>query len=240
MAALRTDADHNVTDHYDSLSCTAHRITVIELCNNARGNMTATIPGNLWCKTKERQTTTRPPRISCMGSLIELVDTDKHLGVTIGRVTQEDMVKAAIMDLNKGSGMLQSHFKWLPPDVMYSLYKSHCMSVYGSVLCDFQHPSVERFSTAWRKAIFVHALTCILVLTLPCYHQSVTTVIGRPNSCFDGQSLRRQSDPHLPANCSTVPALHFCCQPPLPPTPFSKTGPMSRREPWSETCCTFA
>ena len=35
----------------------------------------------------------------------------------------------------------------------YHLFKTFCMSVYGSQLWDFSAPQCERFYTAWRKAV---------------------------------------------------------------------------------------
>ena len=36
---------------------------------------------------------------------------------------------------------------------MYKLFKSFCMSLYGSVLWDFTSKVMDRFYTAWRKSI---------------------------------------------------------------------------------------
>ena len=94
-----------------------------------------------------------PPVVHLMGDPIECVNQDKHLGTVIGCTTNDGIMDAAIKDFNCRVGMLRAHFKWLPPDCLYSLFKTFCMPLYGSVLWDFSHRSVERFYTAWRKGV---------------------------------------------------------------------------------------
>jgi len=93
------------------------------------------------------------PPVHLMGDPIECVRQDKHLGMVIGSVSNDDVIGMAIRDFNKRVGMLRAHYRWLAPDCLYLLFKSFCMPLYGSVLWDFSHRSVDRFYTAWRKGI---------------------------------------------------------------------------------------
>ena len=88
-----------------------------------------------------------------MGGTIECVTSGTHLGSPIGNVDLDDVMDMAVKDFNQRVGMLRCHFKWLAPDMMYSLFKSFCMPLYGCVLWDFSHQSVEKFFIAWRKAV---------------------------------------------------------------------------------------
>jgi hypothetical protein len=97
--------------------------------------------------------------VSLMDEPIECAAQDKHLGNVIGFFNEEEVIDNVIKDFNKRVGMIRSHFKWLAPDCAYHLFKSFCMPLYGSVLWNFSHRSVNRFYTAWRKAI-----RCILHL----------------------------------------------------------------------------
>ena len=94
-----------------------------------------------------------PPVVHLMGDPIECVTLDKHLGIVIGGTTCDEVIDKAIKDFNCRAGMLKAHYKWLPPDCIYSLFKTFCMPLYGSVLWDFSHRSVERLFTAWRKGV---------------------------------------------------------------------------------------
>eukprot|EP00914_Ancora_sagittata_P028937 GHVO01057094.1.p1 GENE.GHVO01057094.1~~GHVO01057094.1.p1 ORF type:complete len:184 (-),score=1.00 GHVO01057094.1:290-841(-) len=49
--------------------------------------------------------------------------------------------------------MLRFNFSKLPVHVLYTLFKSFCMPLYGSALFDLDSRHMSRFYTAWRKAI---------------------------------------------------------------------------------------
>eukprot|EP00914_Ancora_sagittata_P012336 GHVO01023742.1.p1 GENE.GHVO01023742.1~~GHVO01023742.1.p1 ORF type:complete len:242 (+),score=5.51 GHVO01023742.1:118-843(+) len=93
------------------------------------------------------------PVVHLMGDPIECVAQDKHLGTVIGCITKDEIIATAVKDFNGRVGMLKAHYKWLPPDCIYNLFKTFCMPLYGSVLWDFSHRSVERFYTAWQKGV---------------------------------------------------------------------------------------
>jgi hypothetical protein len=91
--------------------------------------------------------------ITFMGSAIDFVQTDRHLGCQIGNLTADEVIDAAIKDFNVRAATLRSHFFWLLPQAKYCLFKSNCMPLYGCALWDFSHPAIGRFCTAWRKAV---------------------------------------------------------------------------------------
>ena len=103
--------------------------------------------------TRHRLPPSVKPCVQLMGEQIECTSQDKHLGNVIGTFTNDDVITAAVKDFNKRVGMLRAHYKWLSPDALYHLFKSFCMPLYGSVLWDLSHRSMDRFFTAWRKAI---------------------------------------------------------------------------------------
>ena len=49
--------------------------------------------------------------------------------------------------------MLMAQFGNVFSDTRYELFKTYCMPLYGCQLWDFSKPEVDRFYTAWRKAI---------------------------------------------------------------------------------------
>ena len=84
---------------------------------------------------------------------IDVVQQDVHLGCLVGNVDKRARIDAGIKDFLSKTTMLKCHFKLLPVDVMYSLFKTHCMPLYSSVLWDLSDSSIETFYTAWRKSI---------------------------------------------------------------------------------------
>ena len=95
---------------------------------------------------------TAPPPISFMGSNISWVQKDSHLGTLVGNATMAERIEAGVRTFNSKVNMLKCHFKYLPTDIMYTLFKMHCMPLYSCVLWDLAHPSINHFLTAWRKA----------------------------------------------------------------------------------------
>ena len=93
------------------------------------------------------------PNVSFMNGTIERVNQDKHLGNLIGNVAQNQITQAVINEFQRKVNMVKFHFKSLPPDVLYTLFKSHCMPLYGSQLLDLDSRAISGLYTAWRKAI---------------------------------------------------------------------------------------
>ena len=87
------------------------------------------------------------------GKYIDVVQHDVHLGCLVGNVDKRMRIHVGIKEFISKSTMLKCHFRCLPVDVMYSLFKTHCMPLYSSVIWDLTHDSIEMFYTAWRKSI---------------------------------------------------------------------------------------
>lgn len=87
------------------------------------------------------------------GDIIPTVDSDKHLGNTIGANAQEQMINARIVDMYRNTNFLISTFSAANIDIRYSLFKTYCMSVYGAQLWDFSGKYCLRFFVAWRKCV---------------------------------------------------------------------------------------
>ena len=114
------------------------------------------------------------PDVFFMGGNIEVVSSEKHLGNYIGNITQKDLVSRITNDflcrvnmitndflcrVNMITNdflcrvnMVKSHFKHLPVHTIYSLFKSYCMPLYGSLLWDLGSPAMNIFHVAWRKS----------------------------------------------------------------------------------------
>jgi len=93
------------------------------------------------------------PKISFAGKYIEPVAYDKHLGFPVGNITPAYIMTQAINDFLVRVNMVKSHFNHLPPDVIYRLFKTYCMPLYGCPLWDYSKKSIDRFYVTWRKAI---------------------------------------------------------------------------------------
>ena len=91
--------------------------------------------------------------IMFMGKSIARVDYEKHLGFPVGNVKTEQVVTQAINEFIIKVNMVKSHFKFLPPDIMYKLFKTYCMPLYGCPLWDYSDKIMCKFYVAWRKAI---------------------------------------------------------------------------------------
>ncbi len=93
------------------------------------------------------------PDITFMSRKIVIVPYEKHLGFPVGNITFSEIMTKCIIDFMTKVNMVKSHFKHLPPKVMYYLFKTYCMPLYGGPLWDYGSKQVERFYTAWRKAV---------------------------------------------------------------------------------------
>ena len=93
------------------------------------------------------------PSLHFMGGKIEVVAWDKHLGNHIGNISHEEIVSSITNDFQIRVNMVQLHFKWLPTDIIYSIFKTYCVPLYGSQLWDLDSTAINRFYVAWRKAV---------------------------------------------------------------------------------------
>jgi hypothetical protein len=77
----------------------------------------------------------------------------KHLGNVIGPEVKDGNIKKCIIDLLVRTNVTLAQFKQASSMARYKLFKSFCMSVYGSSLWDFSEKMVESFYVAWRKCV---------------------------------------------------------------------------------------
>jgi hypothetical protein len=95
----------------------------------------------------------RPDEFYLLGNAIPVADSEKHLGNTIGLDGFQQTIEACTNELYKNVNMLSAQFSGVTLDTKYQLFKTFCMSVYGSQLWDFENKQCEKFYTAWRKCI---------------------------------------------------------------------------------------
>ena len=86
--------------------------------------------------------------ITFMGKPITIVDNDKHLGYSVGNVKNDYIITQAINDFIARVNMVKSHFKLVPPDIMYKLFKTYCIPLYGCPLWVYYDKSICKFSVA--------------------------------------------------------------------------------------------
>ena len=91
--------------------------------------------------------------VQFMGKPIETVNYDNHLGFPIGNVNQQDVISHAVNQFTVKVNMVVSHFKHLRYDIMYKMFKTYCMPLYGCPLWDYTGKSMNKFYVAWRKSI---------------------------------------------------------------------------------------
>ncbi len=91
------------------------------------------------------------PTVTFMGEPIDIVDHEKHLGNIIGSKKQQ--IHDCICTFNSKLNMIYSHFKHVDQDVLYGIFKTYCMPLYGSQLWDYNNKYVDSFYVAWRKGV---------------------------------------------------------------------------------------
>ena len=82
-----------------------------------------------------------------------MVDHNKHLGNTIGHNSSSIQMQEAINEFNCKVNMVNAHFNHVNPDVLYNVFKTYCMPLYGSQLWDHSKHNIDKFYVAWRKKI---------------------------------------------------------------------------------------
>jgi len=93
------------------------------------------------------------PNIRFMNKRIESVPFEKHLGFPIGNVNSQFIISQAVNQFIGKVNMVLSHFKCLRYDIMYKLFKTYCMPLYGCPLWDYTSKIIGKFYVAWRKSI---------------------------------------------------------------------------------------
>jgi hypothetical protein len=74
------------------------------------------------------------PKISFMGKVIASVTWDKHLGFPVGQISAALLMEDTVRDLSSKVNAVKCHFRHLPVDIMYSMFKTYCMPLYGCPL----------------------------------------------------------------------------------------------------------
>ena len=93
------------------------------------------------------------PNLYFMNGTISVVAHDKHLGNYIGNIHMSEIIQKITDDYLTRVNMVRAHFKRTPVHVIYKLFKTYCMPLYGIQLIDLTSPSVNVFYVAWRKSI---------------------------------------------------------------------------------------
>ena len=89
------------------------------------------------------------PEISFMNEHIEVIRYDKHLGNCIGNISKDEIISGMINDFRTRVNMVKSHFKSLPIGMYFLfLFKTYCMPLYGSQLCDISCTAIAKCYTA--------------------------------------------------------------------------------------------
>ena len=94
-----------------------------------------------------------PDQFEWNGTEIKRCESDVHLGNVIGLKSGEQCVRESVLDFYSRFNHFVYNFKRVPLDVKYRLFKTICMSVYGSQLWEYSSRVCEQFFVAWRKAI---------------------------------------------------------------------------------------
>ena len=100
---------------------------------------------------------------------IEIVEYDKHLGVVVGNhIPSRRRVLRPVDEFLGKVNMVKSHFKYIPHEIMYTLFKTYCMPLYGCTLWNFSSNVINKFYVAWQKAIryilgLPHTTHCVLL-----------------------------------------------------------------------------
>lgn len=90
-------------------------------------------------------------RLFLNGSQIQVVDSCKHLGVTIGKDAEKQNVERTAQDMVRRTNLLMSNYGYCTWNVLSSLFKSFCCHFYGCPLWCLNSRSIDYIHTALRK-----------------------------------------------------------------------------------------
>lgn len=106
-----------------------------------------------------------------------------HLGNVIGPETRDQNVVNSTSDFNRRVNVLLSRFHYCHTETKVRLFQTYCLSLYGCILWDLSNRSMDRFYTAWRKAVrrvvSVHPMTHCALLPLIIDTPSIDITIHR-------------------------------------------------------------
>ena len=84
---------------------------------------------------------------------LECEKTQTHLGNHIGQEVNDVNINKSINDFYSRVNVCLSLFNHVHRNVLYKLFKSFCMPLYGCQLWNYESDSVNKFYVAWRKCI---------------------------------------------------------------------------------------
>ena len=87
------------------------------------------------------------------GIFIKSAKSANHLGITLNIDNKGSCVKNITDMFYVNVNSLKATFPNVSREIKYKLFKTFCMSVYGSSLWDYSSKTVNTFLTAWRKSI---------------------------------------------------------------------------------------
>ena len=82
--------------------------------------------------------------IKFMDNVIELVPHESHLGNMIGQNCNRIQLHTSINEFNAKVNMINSHFHYIHNDILYKLFKTYCMPLYGSQLWDHSNKEIRK------------------------------------------------------------------------------------------------
>ena len=85
--------------------------------------------------------------------VIECKPLATHLGHTVGPCAKSNVIQDGIDSFTTALNGIIVSFHDAYTDVKYQLFKAFCMSLYGSVLWDFESNFISKFYVTWRKGI---------------------------------------------------------------------------------------
>jgi hypothetical protein len=127
--------------------------------------------------------------------------TEKHLGNIVGpHCNLENIIKSK-RDLIIRNNEIFHRFKFVKHNVLYYLFKTYCMSLYGCQLWDVSSKDINNFYIAWRKSIrmlfklpfqthcnLLHEICCDVPIDFQVHKriiQFINTISSSNNTCIN-------------------------------------------------------
>ena len=85
------------------------------------------------------------PHVEFNGSVIELV--------VIGQVHSMDQIQDCLSAFSGKVNMVKSHLFDIGSLLVYQIFKTYCMLLYGSQLWGYDNKTIDTFNVTWQKAI---------------------------------------------------------------------------------------
>ena len=91
----------------------------------------------------------------CDGRVASKVNNEAHVGNISTDIYNDEMsISKACNEMYAKFNLLYLQFGMCSPDVLYILFNSYCMSLYGSRLWNYENKSgIESLYIAWRKCV---------------------------------------------------------------------------------------